>query len=751
MSNFETFIAGCNVDLEDACYRSSRFEDRFDARLQEELTHIRTQELAPYYLALQEKDETVDTDRHLVAYLLYLTDRFSVNFDPPMMGDMPDIDTDFSERAPVVDYLKEKYGDDHVAYISNYTHLSGKSVLQDVARVMEINIPKKIKDAVEEVGSVKKFLELDLDLDDDIKEALQVGANLEGNIRQMGITAAGVVVSKDPITDYCAMWKNDKGYVAIDKDIHDAEATGFIKMDVLRTKNVAAIQRTLELIEERGGTPPEDVWNLPMDDKKVIKEFQKANTDLIFQYGGDSAKALLPRLKPENVEDIIAANALCRLGADDAAYIRRKEGKEKYSFYNKDLRDILGDTYGVMVYQEQVMAICRRVAGMSHQDVNRVRKMVGKKTYKDEPELKGLFMMGCKKRGIEEGFAANLWAEIKKHGEYSFNRAHSVAYFLVAWVNMYLQVHHPFEWYLANLQIEEDDDRIATIISYAQRAKIKFSNVDVNKSKATWSYAGDVLVPGLSNIRGLGKKTAEKIVKKVEEIPVVGWDTHVFRPGLKTEHIYYYLIQEGYDAEKHWDKKIELPKNAFEALKDAGAIPGLEGDPVRAKIAAGMPLDVTEGKEIHPSWNAVSLSDMPDTPCVVHCYVKSATKSGSNYKLNLQGDTTATMYCDEQLEAGPYLLVCDGKWKRVYYAVPESKWARHPMTPFSKDALLGTWGPGVVFYTGSSKVNSSYVAMVLAPQPRTIWFKKPLERGWYLLNFKKDLKGWQTKLLKRAK
>ncbi len=143
------------------------------------------------------------------------------------------------------------------------------------------------------------------------------------------------------------------------------------------------------------------------------------------------------------------------------------------------------------------MAICRQLAGMYHQDVNRVRKMVGKKTYKDEPELKQLFMMGCKKNGVGKTLTSHLWAEIKKHGEYSFNKAHCVAYFLCAWANMYFQVYHSFEWYLANLQVQNSDEKISHTIMSAQRDGIKFANVDINKSKITWSYDGDVLVPSL--------------------------------------------------------------------------------------------------------------------------------------------------------------------------------------------------------------------------------------------------------------
>jgi DNA polymerase III alpha subunit len=710
-------------------------------RLDEELVHIRTQELAPYYLALREKGEKVDTDRHLVAYLIGLTDEFSGE-SPRMMGDMPDIDVDFSERPPVVEYLKEKYGDDKVAYINNYTHLSGISALNDVSRVMEVTIPKNIKDAVNQYKSIKSFIKTKPDVSDEVKEALKVGARLEGNVRHMGVTAAGVVVCKDPITDYVALYKS-KDEVATGYDKDDVESVGLLKMDVLRTSNVAAMQRTIELIEERGGTPPEDVWNLPLDDERMIKEFAKGNTDLIFQYAGFALKKVTMDLNPKNVDDIVAANSLVRPGADQMEYIRRKESGKEITYPHPLLKDILSETYGLPIYQEQVMAICRQLAGMSHQDVNRVRKMMGKKTYKDEPELSTLFYMGCKKNGVDEALAKKLWAEIKKHGGYSFNKAHCVAYFVIAWANMYFQVYHPFEWYLANLQIEQSDDKISVIVANASKAGIKISNVDVNKSRAGWTYDGDTLVPGLSNIKGLGIKTANKIVAEAMKSPITGYETEVFRPGLKTEKTTYLFTQENGD-------KFVVPKNAFEVLSNAGAIPGVEGDRNQTKVASGQAIDVTEGKKIHKWWKVKPLSQKKDGLCFIHGYVKSATKSGTDYKINIQSDIAGVMYGPDQLEPGPYILICDGKWNRVYYAIKEKNWDKHPMTNWREKALLATWGPGIAFCTGSVKVKKKYPTLILAPQPRILWLNEPLERGWYRFNFLKNIKGWHSRLVKKA-
>ncbi len=744
-----------NSVLKEKCLSSDRYKPEYEERLNDELGHIETQELAAYYLAMQKKGEVVETHSHVVAYLIGISDSFELDSSVPMMGDMPDIDVDFSEREPVVNYLKEKYGEDHVAYINNYTHLSGKSAINDVSRVTEITVPKKYKDVVEEVGSVKRFLEMGWEnIPEDVMEALQIASNLEGNVRHMGITAAGVIVSKEPITNYVALYsQKDKVAAVIDKD--DAEKIGFIKMDVLVTTNIAAMQKCMELIKERGGTVPDNIWDLPMDDQKMIDEFAKGHTDLIFQYGGYATKDLCKRMKPDKVEDVVAANALSRKGADDKAYIRRKKGEEKFGYFHPVLKEILEDTYGIMVYQEQVMAICRQLAGMTHRDVNRVRKMVGKKTYKEEPELRSLFIMGCTKRGVDPEQSAHLWAEIKKHGEYSFNRAHCVVYFLQAWANMYFQVHHPFEWFLANLMLESDDKKIALIISAAQKAGVEFANVDVNKSKAGWSYDGNVLIPGLSSVMGVGKTIGQKINRAVEERgPFVGWNTVVTNKKQDTRQ--YFLLHhdaEDKDAKDLYktvpDGWFMLPKNAFDALSSAGAIPEFEGDKVQANLASGMAVDVTEDKEIHKGWNPVPLSKIKETPCVVHGYVKNCSKRGNSYELNIQSDVPGSLWYEDKLEPGAYLLVVDGKWERVYYAVPERKFHRHPMSLIrGKDHLLATKGPGVAYVVGSTKINDKFVTMVLAPQPRILWLGKQLVEGWYAFKYDKERRDWKSKAVK---
>jgi hypothetical protein len=739
-----------NELLRDKCIESDRYDLDYGYRLNDELEHIETQELATYYLAMQKKGIKVETHNHLVAFLLGLTDDFDENSSVPMMGDMPDIDVDFSVREPVVEYLKKKYGEDHVAYINNYTHLSGKSAVNDVSRVMEISVPKKVKDIIHDMGSVKTFLKVGGDsISENVKKVLEVAAELEGNIRHMGITAAGVIVSKEPITNYTALYsQKDKVAAVIDKD--DAEKIGFIKMDILVTTNIAAMQKCMELIKQRGGKVPKDVWDLPMDDQEMIDEFAKGHTDLIFQYGGYATKDLCKRMKPDKVEDVVAANALSRKGADDKAYIRRKKGEEKYKFFHPVLKDILEDTYGIMVYQEQVMSICRHLAGMTHRDVNRVRKMVGKKTYKEEPELRHLFIMGCIKNEVEKEKAEHLWAEIKKHGEYSFNRAHCVVYFLQAWANMYFQVHHPFEWFLANLMLERDDKKIATIISAAQKAGVKIADVDVNKSEAGWSYDGDTLIPGLSSVIGVGLKTGEKIAREAKKSRFVGWNTVI--TNRKQDDKKYYLLQEHAknkykrdiykDAPEGW---VMIPKNAFDALSAAGAIPKIDGDETQANLASGKAVDVTEGKDIHEWWSPVPLGEIKDIPCVVHGYVKNHAKRGGSYELNIQSDVPGSLWSADVVEPGGYLLVVDGKWGRVYYAVSEDRFDRHPMSRYKSEHLLASKGPGIAYVVGSNKINNMFVTMVLAPQPRTLWLNKPLEKGWYA--FKYDYKGktWQYK------
>lgn len=707
-------------DIASICLDSSRWEDWMEERLAQEISHIRVGEYEGYYLELMIREEKVQTDRHLVAYLLGISDTFDPEKEPPLTGDMPDIDVDFSDRKVVMEYLKEKYGEEYVSYINNYTKLGGKSAVRDVSRVREVKIPNALEEIMTEGGdnwSVSAFMqeiteELIEEFGEQVHQVLLDAAGLEGNIRQMGVTAAGAIISNVPVEEYTALYVNkDKEIVSV-FDKKDVEKIGFIKFDILLVKNVAIIQKAMELIEERGGTLPEDIWDIPYDDK-MMAEFRQANTALVFQYSGKALRGYLPQLKPETLEHLVAANALCRPGADGDGYAKRKNGDQRISYPHPDIRPILKDTYGVITYQEDIMRICREIAGMMHKDVERVRKMIGKKDISEADELKEIFVRGCLRHGLERRTIENVWGEIMKAGDYAFNKSHAVAYFIIGWTNMYLQVYYPLEWVLANLMVTDDDTKRITIFSEAKRLGVDIAYVDVNRSKEQWSYDGDVLVPGLASVPGVGPKSAEGIANKA--------------PYSSLE-----------DMEKRLPKKV-FNKTAYESLSRAGAIPDIEGEKMFQSLASGHPVDVTEGREIHPAWKVKPISALDTSPAVVHGYLLSSRKVGKDYELNIIGDEAIKLYHSQKIESGPYLFVVDNiTFAHVYYACPIDVARKHPVMSRSKEStpveFLRGRGPGFAFLGSTKKTKGGkFVSLVLTPDPMTVWLDRAYPKGFYVM------------------
>lgn len=710
-------------ELIDLCFSSPRWDDGYSERMNQEMSHIEAGEYEPYYMALHRKGIQVDTSRHLVAYLMEIADTFDPNTEPEQTGDMPDIDIDFSDRKIVMQYLKERYGEDYVSYINNYTKLKGKSAVRDVARVLEVSLPGRLEEIMTEGGddwSVSTFWkEMDEEtyslFDEQVIEVLRKAVGLEGNLRQMGVTAAGAIISNVPVEEYTALYINsDKEIVSV-FDKKDVESIGFIKFDVLLVKNIAVIQETIKLVQERGGVLPDNIWDIPYD-KKMMQEFHKGNTALIFQYQGKALRGYLSDLKPESLQDLVAANALCRPGADGEGYARRKNGIERVSYLHDALKPILNETYGVITYQEDIMRICRNVAGMMHKDVERVRKMIGKKDISEADELKEIFVRGCLRFGLDRKSIEDIWLEIMKAGSYAFNKSHAVAYFLIGWTNMYLQVNHPLEWVLGNLIITDDDTKKITIFSEAKRLGVDIGYVDVNRSRKNWSYQENTLIPGLAAVPGVGPKAAEGVAK----------------------HAPYESLE---DMQEKLPKRV-LNKTVEHSLSRAGAIPGVEGEKIFRALASGHPVDITEGREIHPSWDARPISQLGSSPMVVHGYLMSTSKKQRDYQLNIIGDEAIKLYHSQKLEAGAYLFLVDNyDFAHVYYACPLDKAHRHPI--MSRDSLpmkpLKSKGPGFAFLGSTKKTKKGkFVSLVLTPKPMTLWLDNQYEKGFYIF----EKKGW---------
>lgn len=706
-------------EILEICFNSPRWEDGMEERLGQELSHIEAGEYEAYYLQLYKNSvNDINTSSHLIAYLMGLTQSFDPNTEPEQTGDMPDIDVDFSNRKVVMEYLKEKYGEEYVSYINNYTKLKGKSAVKDVARVLEVSISEHFDEIMTSGGddwSAKEFLknvdieDLEKNFTEDEVEVLNQAVHLEGNLRQMGVTAAGAIISNVPVEEYTSLYINKDKEIVSAFDKKDAEKIGFIKFDILLVKNIGVLKETIRLVKERGGTPPEDIWDIPYDGK-MMAEFRQAHTSLIFQYQGKALQGFLPQLKPESIQDLVAANALCRPGADGDGYARRKNGIERVTYPHKDLEPILGNTYGVITYQEDIMRICRNIAGMMHKDVERVRKMIGKKDTSEAPELKEIFIRGCRRYGLPDATIEKTWKEIMKAGDYAFNKSHAVAYFLIGWANMYFQVYHPLEWILANLIIADDDTKKITIFSEAKRLGVEIDYVDVNRSKKDWSYDGDVLIPGLEAIPGVGPKAAIEIAMKAP-----------------------------YESFEDMEEKVtnrSFNKRSKEALSKAGAIPGIEGEKIFRALASGHPVDITEDQSIHPAWNAKPISELTNKPAVVHGYLISSKKLGGDHQLNIIGDEAIKLYYSRKLDPGPYLFVVDSRdFSHVYYACPLEKAHRHPIASRDKIPIrpLQGRGPGFAFLGSTKKTKrGKFVSLVMTPHLVTVWLDKQYEKGHYI-------------------
>ncbi len=717
--------------LSEACLDSDLWDDSYRDRYDLEIREIEHKELAGYYLQLQRDGFHIEEDRFLVAYLLGISDRFDSDKRPPQDKDWPDIDVDFSDRDPVVDrHLKPRYGEDHVAYINNYNEYRGKSALRDVSKVLKIPVQHVVQNEVDRLESVKLFKkEEEARLghpipDKGVGRVVNRAAELEGNLRQIGVTAAGVIVSSEPVRNYSALYLSEKsksGEQVSVYDKKDAETIGFVKMDVLNVKNVEVMRRCAGLVREKyGDVLPENIWDFPLDDKKVLQEFRENNTKLIFQYGGGALHTLVGELNPENYEDLVAANALIRPGADRDAYIRRKKGEEPVVYPHPAAKPFLEETYGLPIYQEQVMELCRRLAGMRWQDVARVRKMIGKKDTSEAPELSKIFIEGCMENGMAEGPASELWEEILKHGGYSFNRAHCVAYFIIAWSNMYFQAHYPTEWILANLQVEDDDNPIYRIIYEGHRMGQKFHHIDVNISQADWSRdEDDRLIPGLTLAPGVGQKTAEGIVAEREESGP------------------YKSIE---DMKERLPKKV-FNKRAEEVLAQIGALPERDEryDDLKSDVINGRKLDLKSNKygfNIHDGYGAKNTSSFHKQGVkAVYGYLRNCRKAPKgDQKLSVHGDILLELYYARKVNPGPVLVLVDTqRYHRVYDVIPINEAGSHPsfepeMQKYEKagmKVLKQKGGEGLATVCGWDRRGHGTAVCVLVPEPRIIWMEKP--------------------------
>ncbi len=472
-----------------------------------------------------------------VAYCLRITDIDPIKYDllferflNPERVSMPDIDIDFDEdgREEVLQYVVNKYGAKRVAHIVTFGTMAAKSSIKDVARTIDLDLPSAerlakmvpersgitLEKAFEEVPELEKEKKSDNPL---IRTTLSHAQVLEGTVRQTSVHACGIIIGRDDLEEYIPLCTNSEAklFVTQYEGTH-VEDIGLLKMDFLGLKTLSIIKDTLLLIKESTGKWV-DIDNIPLDDRKTFELFSKGETTAIFQFESPGMKKYLRALQPNRFEDLIAMNALYRPGPMDyiPSFVNRKHGKEPIIYDIPEMEEVLKDTYGITVYQEQVMLLSQKLAGFTKGQADALRKAMGKKLKKVMDELKEKFIEGCKSKGYDIKKVEKIWTDWESFAEYAFNKSHSTCYAYVAYQTAYLKAHYPSQFMAAVLSRNLSDiKKITTFMDECRRMGIQVLGPDVNESQIKFAVManGDIRF-GLGAIKGMGENAAQNIIE----------------------------------------------------------------------------------------------------------------------------------------------------------------------------------------------------------------------------------------------
>ncbi len=439
---------------------------------------------------------------------------------------MPDIDIDFciERRGEVINYIKEQYGESSVTQIITFGKMKAKQVVRDVGRVMGYSFSEVDKIAKAIPNELNITLEKALEKSNELKqmssggykELIEHSKVLEGMNRHASIHAAGVVIAPGELTDYVPLYKSSTDDITSQYDMKGLEELGLLKMDFLGLRNLTVIDKAIKLIPKE-----KEIINLEklsLDDKKVYKLFSKGHTIGVFQFESSGMREFLKKLQPTVIEDLIAMNALYRPGPmqNIDSFISRKQGVDKILYTHPLLEPILNETYGIIVYQEQVMQIANEIAGFTLAEADIMRRAMGKKIKSLMKELAIKFVSGAEKKGIGRKKAEEIFSLIEKFAQYGFNKSHSTAYAYVAYQTAWLKVHYPAEFMSANMTSEMTSiDRIVVLINECKKMGITVSPPDINISFEDFRPIGDTAISyGLTAIKNVGSKALESIIKE---------------------------------------------------------------------------------------------------------------------------------------------------------------------------------------------------------------------------------------------
>ena len=476
-----------------------------------------------------------------VAFCLRITDIDPIKYDllferflNPDRISMPDIDIDFDEdgRESVLKYVVNKYGHDKVAHIITFGSMAAKMAIRDVARVQKLPLPDAdrlaklvperpgitLSQAYTEVPELAREKESSNKL---IAQTLKYAEVLEGSVRQTGVHACGIIIGKDSLDNYIPLCTaKDTDLYATQYDGSQVESVGLLKMDFLGLKTLSIIKDAIDNVKRSRGITI-DLENLPLDDKKTFELFSNGETTGIFQFESTGMKRYLRDLIPNRFEDLIAMNALYRPGPMEyiPKFIRRKHGTEVIDYPLPVMEKILNDTYGITVYQEQVMLLSQELGGFTKGEADSLRKAMGKKKRSIMDEMKLKFQEGCGKKGYDESIVNKIWSDWEAFAQYAFNKSHSTCYALVAFQTGYLKANYPAEYMAAVLSRNISDiKKITTFMDETRRMGMEVLGPDINESnlKFTVNKDGNIRF-GLGAIKGVGESAVLQLIEEREK------------------------------------------------------------------------------------------------------------------------------------------------------------------------------------------------------------------------------------------
>ncbi|HYK02014.1 MAG TPA: DNA polymerase III subunit alpha [Thermoanaerobaculia bacterium] len=477
----------------------------------------------------------------VVAWALGITNVDPLEYDllferflNPERISMPDIDLDFcmNRRGEVIDYVRDKYGKENVAQIITFGTMAAKSVVRDVGRVMGhqygfvdkiskmipggpgVTLTDAKKDSPQLAEAIRN--------DEEVRKIIEIGEKLEGLSRHAGMHAAGVVITPEPVTNYVPLYRTNRDEIVTQFDMRVVEKMGLVKMDFLGLRTLTVIDDAVKSAKLVDGVDI-DIDVIPLDDPEVFRLFQEGRTKGVFQFESGGMVDLLRKARPTQFEDLAALNALYRPGALDAGmvdvYVKCKSGTQKPKYLVPVMKELLEETYGIIVYQEQVMQIAQRVANYSLGQADLLRKAMGKKDAAVMAAERGKFVDGAVANGYEKKKANEIFDYIEPFARYGFNKSHSVAYALVAYQTAWLKVHYPRHFMAALMSSEMDrTDAVVKFIGEAKQMGIDVMPPDVNESNMYFTVVGPNIRFGLGAVKGVGESAVESVLEARQKI-----------------------------------------------------------------------------------------------------------------------------------------------------------------------------------------------------------------------------------------